>query len=628
MNMNRRKIMKLSKLSAAILAATFSQAALANTTNLDNVVVTANNMSQNAQSVTSQVNVITRADIEQNQYQTLQQALQRVPGINLYNNGGPLQTTSIQMRGSSSGQVLVMIDGMSINDPSGFGANLNSIALQDIERIEIVKGPQAGVWGANAASGVINIITTQAKSGEQGQVNIEIGSNNTKKIAAGLSGANEQGDFAFSFSNINSDGFSTIIPVNGDASDGENDSYSQTDYSLKLGVNLNKHHRLETFIKKSTTNTDYDSGYPIDTNDTLSNSEMDSTLRKLQYRYNQDNFNLRVYLSKFEIERTVTDPFLTAYYEGDITEKGAVANYEYLKNQSLAAGLTQTITHGLSDYYGVSTSEYQSTGLFVSNTNQFNNGSFILNQSLRKDNYDNNFDDKLTGKIGFKNFFTPDIYLGGQYGTAYNAPSLYQYTHPVAGENLQPETTEGYEVNLGAYGLELSYYNNEITDLYAYDYTTYGYYNESGKSTLKGMEISYSHYFNKLNTDLYLSYETLSAKDSNNQWLGRRPESQASLNVNYDGFKNAVLGIDTRYVGKMDDKNEASGPSAQIGDYFTTNLTASYSINKNLSVYGRVVNAFNENYTNAVANYSSTNDIQDIYNNGGRQFFIGVRGSL
>ncbi|WP_029407396.1 TonB-dependent siderophore receptor [Thiomicrorhabdus sp. Milos-T2] len=624
--------MKLSKISAAILVATISQNVFAETTNLDKIVVTANNMSQNIQSITSQINVITREEIKEKQYQTLQQALQQVPGVNLYNNGGPLQATSIQMRGSSSGQVLVMVDGIAINDPSGFGANLNSVALQDIERIEILKGPQAGVWGANAAAGVINIITTQAKSGEQGQVNIELGSNNTKKLVAGLSAANEQGDFAFSISNINSDGFSTIMPVNGDASDGENDGYSQTDFSLKLGVNLNKHHRLETFIKKGTTNTDFDSGFPIDTNDTLSNSDMNSTLRKLQYIYNQDRFNLRIYLSKFEIDRTVTDPFSTAYYKGDITEKGAVANYEYLKNQTFAAGLTQTITNGLSDYYGVSTSEYQSTGLFVSNTNHFNNGSLILTESIRKDNYDNNFDDKLTGKIGFKNYFTPDVYLSGQYGTAYNAPSLYQYTHPVPGFNLQPETTEGYEVNLGVYGLQLSYYNNEISDLYSYDSTSFGYYNESGKSNLKGMEISYSHYFNTLDTELYLSYETLSAKDSNNKWLGRRPESQANLNVSYDGFKNTVLGIETRYIGQMNDRNEANGQSAQIGDYFTTNLTASYRINKNLAIYGRVVNAFNENYTNAVANYSSTYDtsspVQDIYNNGGRQFFIGVQSSL
>lgn len=621
--------MKRNTLSLAILAAILSSTSsiVQATQDIDTIIVSATNTPQTLKSVTGSTFVVTQQDIEEKQYQTIEQALQRVPGLNLYNNGGPLQGTTVQMRGSSSGQVLVMVDGVAINDPSGFGANLNSVALQDVERIEVIKGPQAGVWGANAASGVINIITKQARSGTHGQVNIEAGSNNTQKLAASFSSANEQGDFSFSASNVNSDGFSAIIPVDGNA---EKDAYSQMDFNLKLGINLNKEHRLESFIKNSSTNSDYDSGFPSDPNDAIANSEMESQLKRLQYLYTKDSFNMRVYLSQFDIERTLNEPFVTGYYEGKVTEKGAVASYEYLENQSLTAGLTLAETEALNDFYGVTSAKYKSTGLFINNSNQFNGGSFILTESLRKDHFNNDFKDKITGKVGFKNYFNGDIYVGAQYGTAYNTPSLFETVHPLPGESVQPETTKGYEINLGAYGLEVSYYNNDITNLITYvplPNFDFGYSNESGKSNLKGLEISYARYVEALNTDFYLAYDKLSAKDSNDQWLGRRPESQVSLNISYDGFDKTLLGIETRYIGKMYDKSNQQG--AQIGKYTTTNLTASYAVNKHLDVYGRLVNVFNSDYATAVANYEANGTTpKDIYNNGGRQFFIGIRGKL
>lgn len=633
--------MKRNTLSLAILAALLSSTSSITQAaqDFDTIVVSANNTPQTLKSVTGSTFVVTQQDIEEKQYQTIEQALQRVPGLNFYNYGGPLQSNNIQMRGSSSGQVLVMVDGIAINDPSAFGANINSVALQDVERIEVIKGPQAGVWGANAASGVINIITKKAKSGTHGQVNVEAGSNNTQKLAASLSSANEQGDFSFSMANVSSDGFSTIIPVNGDSV--EKDAYSQTDFNLKLGINLNKEHRLESFIKNSTTSADYDSGdydavfnYIVDPNDSISNSEMDSQLRKLQYLYTKDNFNMRVYLSQFEIERTAQEPTVNSYYEGKITEKGAIASYEYLENQSLTAGATLTDTHGLSDYFGITSSKYKSTGLFISNSNQFNNNSFILTESLRKDRYDNDFKDKVTGKVGFKNYFNDEVYVGAQYGTAYNAPSVYEIVHPMPGGSVQPQTTKSYEVNLGAYGLEISYYNNDITNLITYNVLNpdpnafeFAYSNESGVSTLKGIEISYARYFEALNTDFYLAYDKLSAKDSTGQWLGRRPESQVSLNISYDGFDKTLLGIETRYIGQMYDGNNQKG--AQIGKYTTTNLTASYAVNSHLDVYGRLVNVFNSDYATSVADYQADGVTPKyIYNNGGRQFFIGIRGKL
>jgi len=617
--------MKRLTLSAAISAVLFSQ--LSQAQQLDSIIVSANNLAQPLKTVTGSAVVITQQEIEDKQYQTLQQALESVPGVNFYNNGGMLQATNIQMRGSSTGQVLIMLDGVSINDPSGFGANLNSIALQNVKRIEVVKGPQAGVWGANAAAGVINIISKDAKQTESAQFTFERGSNNTQKMATTLSGSDEHADFVFSISDLSSDGYSTVKAVDEDATDPEKDGYSQTDINFKLGINLAKQHRLEALLNKSMTNNNYDAyAWPagFDANDTFSNTEMDSELRRLQYQFEQPGLSVRLYASDYQINRTSSEPFVTGVYKGQTKEKGGVVNFEYQPNQTLTAGLNLAETKGKSDFYGVSEAQFESTGLFISNSNQFNNGRLIITESLRRDQYDNDFDDKTTGKIGIKNHFNDNFYLSAQYGTAYNAPSLYAYTHSVA--NLQPESTEGYEINLGAYGLELSYYRNEITDLIGYN-TDFLAYNESGTSTLSGIEVSYSRYLDELNTDLYVSYDRLSAKNSDDQWLGRRPESQASLHLTYDGISKTLIGLQTRYIGRMYDQNNQAG--AKIGDFFSTNLTADYAVNAQFSVYARVINVFDQDGVSAVANYEDDYlTAKDVYSNGGVQYFVGIRGQL
>ncbi|MDX1353570.1 MAG: TonB-dependent receptor, partial [Thiomicrorhabdus sp.] len=236
------------------------------------------------------------------------------------------------------------------------------------------------------------------------------------------------------------------------------------------------------------------------------------------------------------------------------------------------------------------------------------------------------FKDKITGKIGLKNYFTSDVYIGGQFATAYNAPSIYAYANAL--DKLQPESIEGYELNIGAYGFEASIYNNEVANLidYTSGWPSYAY-NLDGTSELKGYELSYAKYLSLISSYVSLSFEELSAKNSEQQWLGRRPENQAKLDINYDGFKNTVIGVQSRYIGKMYDQNNQQGQ--QIGEYWLTDVNVNYNLNKDFTLYGRINNILDESYIPAVANYdSSTGLATHVYNSAGRQFFIGLRGKL
>lgn len=174
--------MKLSKISTAVLIALSSSQAYA-TTELDQVIVSANHTPTNQHSVTASTSVITADDIASNHYRTLDDALRSIPGIQIVRNGGLGNATSIQMRGQSNNNILILVNGVEMTNPMGTGGAIASaLFIGDVERIEVLKGAQSGVWGANASAGVINIITKQARVGTNGSVNVESGSNGYKNF--------------------------------------------------------------------------------------------------------------------------------------------------------------------------------------------------------------------------------------------------------------------------------------------------------------------------------------------------------------------------------------------------------------------------------------------------------------
>ena len=168
-----------------LLVALLSSANASQSVELDTITVTsATKAKQSIKDVTSNVNVITSEEIEERHYTTVSEALSTVSGINFTSNGCLGQATSVFVRGFDSKRVLVLIDGVRYNDVTGFGAPFADLMIQDIQQIEVVKGAQSGVWGADATAGVINIITKSAKQGLHGFFNTEYGSYDTMKYGA------------------------------------------------------------------------------------------------------------------------------------------------------------------------------------------------------------------------------------------------------------------------------------------------------------------------------------------------------------------------------------------------------------------------------------------------------------
>jgi outer membrane receptor protein involved in Fe transport len=187
-------VRKFSHRSLILLAPVFCVASLAKAepTDLpDTIVVTATRIPTPEDQVASSITVVTADDIAARQLQTLPDVLKEVPGLNLVQTGGPGGQTSVFMRGTNSNHTKVLVDGIDVSDPSNPGGafDFGQFLTQDIQKVEILRGPQSGLYGSDAIGGVINIITKSGQGPAQFNASAEAGSFDTFNQAAGVSGS-------------------------------------------------------------------------------------------------------------------------------------------------------------------------------------------------------------------------------------------------------------------------------------------------------------------------------------------------------------------------------------------------------------------------------------------------------
>src|SRR5574344_270989 len=216
------------------------------TSSLDEITISsATKSEEKLKNVTANVDVITAEDIESRKFKTVIEALNSLSGVSISSNGGIGQTSSVYLRGMDSKRTLVLIDGIRYNDPSGFGgANFEHLMINDIERIEVIKGAQSSIWGADASAGVINIITKSSQDGTHGNATIEYGRYNSKIARANISHKNENFDAKLGVTRVDTDGFSAIAPKSSEAKKYEKDGYENTTIDLKLGYNFDDSNRV------------------------------------------------------------------------------------------------------------------------------------------------------------------------------------------------------------------------------------------------------------------------------------------------------------------------------------------------------------------------------------------------
>jgi len=598
-----KNTIKISIISAALLSSLSAQEIA-----LETITISSATKSEQAlKDVTSNVNVITSEEIQEKHYKTVAEALNSIAGISYTSNGGIGSTTNIQLRGASNSRTLVLIDGARYQDPSSTnGANISHLMIENIEQIEVIKGAQSGIWGADASAGVINIITKKAKNGTHLNANVEGGSFNSKKYGATASYKENAFDIQLSANKITSDSFTSQAPKDEKLSQYEDDAYSNLTLSLKAGYNFTDDARLSLSITDIDALKDYDSfGNPDD--DTMK-SDVHDRVYNLQYTQGYNNHNITLKAQKSEFARD---------------ELGTVGNaawgLEFVKNfngETINLELSDNIKYNQEDFVIVGLGhskddvDYEMTDnstkqkdnsdnfIYLTNSNKF--GDFILTESLRYDDY-NNFDSKFTGKIGAKYQLNQDIFFTSNIGIGYNVPNIVQELNPWGGVNseLNPENTKSFDISFGYKSFKATYFYNKVTDLIEwYDPDGWGgnpaiYKNLEGESTFKGIELEYSQAIIE-SILLSLNYTSLSAQDKDGKELARRPKETLKLSLDLYPIDDLHLGIFGEYIGKRYNGFDKSGE--QTGKYTLVNFTANYDINQNFSIYAKVDNVFDTSY--------------------------------
>ena len=598
---------------------------------LNEVIVTATKSPIKQSETGKVVDVITQEQLQKNAGKTLGEILNQQPGLIINgadNNLGTNQT--VYMEGASSGNTLILLDGVPLYDASGITSefDLNNFALGNIEKIEILKGAQSTLYGSDAVAGVINIIS---KKGAEKPFNLNInhsmGSYHTYNDAVSISGSNGKGQTYFvSYNKVYSQGFSSAYDSTGKGNF-DKDGFNQDVVQLNYGFQPFKKTSVRLFGKYNNNRSDVDAGAFIDDKDytnhndnTIAGTSVDYKLDRgfIRFQYSYNRFNRRLlddsgYTNIFE-------NYARGKYYGTSNYAELYTNLNLNKNIEFLAGIDYIRNSTTQSYISLPDYGYPSLPISADSakTNQVSTyASFILKTN-------NGFHTELGGRwnhhsIYGSNFtysFNPFFLIKSHYkifaniSSAYRAPSLYQLYSQYGNRDLKPEQSVNYEAGFQYYSTRINArimgFARNISDvLYFYtDPVTYSSkYINADKQKDYGIETeatinfssSFSAALNYTYVDGKIATKDFSGKDTSYFNLYKRPKSVLNVSLNYQVTKELFLSTQIKTVSKAFEP-QYMGPNYELKGYYTLGFYGQYLFNKNFSVFADFQNVTDQKY--------------------------------
>ena len=611
--------LKMSLLASVAGLAWAMPAAAQDTINLGPIVVSPTQIPTPEGQVASSVTVITAADIERDQRRTVPDALQSVPGLNVVQVGGPGGQTSVFIRGTNSNHVKVLIDGIDVSDPSNPNRTFDFGNLQtyDIDRIEVLRGPQSGLYGADAIGGVIYITTKKGEGPPKLRAQVEGGSFGTFNQAAGVSGSVDRFNYAFNISHLDVANTPVtpqrLLPP-GRAAIGNN--YENTTASTRLGAAVTDNLSLD-FVARYTdatlrfTGTDFLPptfvGVPSAVQ-SIGRTEQFYTRGEALWSLFDGRFKNRFGAAYTDVFNWNKPPTLAAN-----TNQGIRDKYNWLGELALAPG--HTLLMGAE--HDTERMKLNTTPLVRSNSN---NGAFVELQSefakrffvvanVRHDD-NQNFGGHTTWRVA-PAVIVPvsETKLKASYGTGFKAPSLNQLFVDFppfffANPNLRPEISEGYDAGFeqplfaNRVRVGVTYFHNDIQDLINCNTfcTTVINIDEArtyGTETFMSFDVT-----DRLRIRGDHTYTV--AKDVRTDLeLLRRPRNKFSVQTIWQPIDPLTLSSTVIWVSSWIDVDRAGVLiRPETSGYTIVNVAANYMVNPYLTVFGRIDNLLNERYEN------------------------------
>jgi vitamin B12 transporter len=576
-------------------------------TTLPEMTITGTRISTVPENTSSSVTVITSDEIARSQQPFVADILRGVPGVDVATTGQPGSQTQVFLRGASPDGTLVLVDGIPVNNAFNNGFDFSTLPVNNIERIEILRGPQSTLYGSEAMGGVINIVTKTGGGPPTGSVQTEYGSFNSL-LTRGTFAASE-GKFSFS-----ADG-----SFHSTANDRMNSAYQGINFSGHMGYQFNdwlKAGLLATYMKS-------EDGSPNDifTDDPTASLENENYLAGLTLEADPAPWwNARLTLSHSHERGDYSQPanaenFDTADFSQTIAQRNR-ADFQNIftlneQNKILVGGTFEDDSADYSDYGTYGPSVLANT---IGTRSAFARYDFTpvkrmtLTAGGRVDD-SSAFGTHATYQFGGR-FTAPDTetIFRANAGTAFRAPSISDLYYPgFSNPNLKPEESFGWDAGFeqplldGKLHFGSTFFHDDFDNLIQFSGVTFAPEN-IGRARTLGLE-NFVSWTPATNFTVRAAYTWLDTKDLDAGGpLVRRPRSSGSLDWDWKICPRLEATAHAVFTGGRTDNNyddSTQPPVVNLSGYTKVDLGLSYRVSKNFFIYGRVENLLDEQYQEA-----------------------------
>jgi len=624
------KLANRAAIAALILPVFVASAAQADDTPVaPDVLVTAGVEPLPTKQVASSFTIITAEEIEAHQYKTVTEVLQRVPGIHPVQQGGQGTLTSSFTRGGNSNHTLVLVNGQPVNDPSSptNAFNFADMTTENIDRIEVVRGPQSALYGSQAMGGVVNIITKKGGTSPVSTLRLEAGTNGRFNTAGTTGGSFGGTSYFATLSRQKTDGHD-ITPAKyrfGDPE--EKDGYENITGSLRLDQEFNANLTGSLFAQYMDAEADLDN-FGEDIN-YVGNTKQFTTNASLSGRYADGKWRPSLSASYMHIRRNDRNPpdAFAPGTDSDTKHTGQRLSAAFdnaidlLDWNTFSFGVRATRetleATGYSTSFGSTTTQRSDVGenayaLYASKHLNFNNRVFITG-SIRYD-MPQNFDNQASFTIA-PGYYQPetDTKLTLSYGTGFKTPSLYQrfgFSPTTAGgggaflgnPNVQPEKNKGWEVGIeqGFFSSRVltgvTYFVNRVENPIIEDWSAWPNTTTINDAdfTARGVEsFVEAQILDNLSASVAYTFTVLEPGTTNA--TSRRPRHKLNFAATWNIDALTTLATDITYVDIYADPGFFGGV-INPPSYTTVNIAATRKITDWISISGKVTNLLDKTY--------------------------------
>jgi len=595
-NLNKIKILILAVFSFVGFAANGQEGSgdsEGDVVDLDAYIVAANRMQIDLGKVGTSVTVLDRVEIEKFQSTLATEAIRNIPGIYVRNNGGVGNVAGISMRGLPV-VPLVLIDGVEVNSPiSGSFYNFGNLPTVAIERIEVVRGAQSALYGANALTGVISVETKSSLS-EGFDLNFGWGYGSSKTISGYATAVGQDSFFDFSAvaTTYETDGFSAQ-PESFGPEWADEDAHEVKSVHGRFGFDVSEKIKASLVLHYNKSESEYDPGTPSPWSTPIFDnfSTLEQQILKAQVDVEiTDEWNAIASFTYNEMDDFNQNAWGSTNGEARLSKFDLISQFSANDQYKGLIGIeTEEAVNGIANV------GYETTSIFTENVYEVSE-ALTLTAGARVDDNDT-YGSETTWRASFAyNISDSGWKFRGSYGTGFDAPEVSQLFGAFGNPNLEAEKGSSYDLGLewtssnALYSAGLNYYNVDIEDRVEFLRSTFSFANVNWISS--GIEAFVQASLSE-NTHLFASYNYANAERERavDTLILESPEAMWSVVLDQEFMEDAMnIRLTAQHVGE---RESWEGPN---DSFFTIDLSASYQLNANVKLWVRVDNLLDEEY--------------------------------